>query len=92
MNWAQALASTRTELYQALLALLIRARKDAGMTQVALADRVGRRQTFVSKYELGERRLDIAEFIIISRAIGADPLALIQNAETEGPESGSASP
>jgi transcriptional regulator with XRE-family HTH domain len=92
LHWAQALASTRTELYQALLALLIRARKDAGMTQVALADRVGRRQTFVSKYELGERRLDIAEFIIISRAIGADPLALIQNAETEGPESGSASP
>jgi transcriptional regulator with XRE-family HTH domain len=56
------LASTRSELYKVLLAALIQARKDAGITQVELAARIGQRQTFVSKYELGERRLDVAEY------------------------------
>ena len=46
----------------------MQARKDAGITQVELGKRIGQRQTFVSKFELGERRLDVAEFIAVSRA------------------------
>jgi hypothetical protein len=34
-------------------------------------------QSFVAKYEGGERRLDVVEFIAIVRALGADPLKLI---------------
>jgi hypothetical protein len=34
----------------------------------------------VSKFELGERRLDVAEFVAVSKAIGADPHAIIQAA------------
>lgn len=64
-----------------MIELLVQARKDAGVTQVELGKRIGQRQTFVSKLELGERRLDAAEFIQISRAIGIDPYALMQNAE-----------
>ena len=71
------MASTRSELYQALLAALIQARKDAGLTQVELAERIGQRQTFASKYEVGERRLDVAEYVFIAKAIGSDPLRLI---------------
>ena len=61
----------------------MQARKDAGITQVELGKRLGRRQTFVSKFELGERRLDVAEFMAVSRAIGADPHEIIQTAEGE---------
>jgi transcriptional regulator with XRE-family HTH domain len=78
------LASTRSELYQALLAALIQARKDAGLTQVELAARIGQRQTFVSKYEKGERRLDVAEYITIARAIRVEPFAMMRKAEGRG--------
>ena len=60
----------------------MQARKDAGVTQVELGKRLGQRQTFVSKFELGERRLDVAEFVAVSRAIGTDPLKIIEAAET----------
>lgn len=66
-----------------MIELLVQARKDAGITQVELGKRLGQRQTFVSKFELGERRLDVAEFIIVSRAIGADPLKIIEATESD---------
>jgi transcriptional regulator with XRE-family HTH domain len=66
-----------------MIELLVQARKDAGLTQVELGKRLGQRQTFVSKFELGERRLDVAEFIAVSKAIGADPYDIIQAAETD---------
>lgn len=75
------MASTQPELYKILLQALIQARKDAGITQVELAARIGRRQTFVSKYETEERRLDVAEYIAIARAMGVEPYALMRNAE-----------
>lgn len=75
------MASTQPELYKTLLQALIQARKDADITQVELAARIGRRQTFVSKYETEERRLDVAEYIAIARAIGAEPCKLIRKTE-----------
>jgi DNA-binding XRE family transcriptional regulator len=56
--------------YQSLLARLRQARLDAGLTQVEVAQRLGVRQTFVSKVELGERRLDpveLAQFAALYR-------------------------
>jgi transcriptional regulator with XRE-family HTH domain len=75
------LTSTHPDLYRRILALLVQARKDAGLTQTEVARRLGQRQTFVSKYELGERRLDVAEYIEIAKVIGADPYALIRAAD-----------
>ena len=57
--------------------LMIGARKAAGLTQHALARRLKKPQSFVAKYEGGERRLDVVEFIAIARALGADPLKLM---------------
>jgi transcriptional regulator with XRE-family HTH domain len=57
--------------------LMVRARKAAGLTQHVLARRLNKPQSFVAKYEGGERRLDVVEFIVIARALGADPLKLM---------------
>ncbi|MEO5567493.1 MAG: XRE family transcriptional regulator, partial [Gemmatimonadaceae bacterium] len=38
----------------------------------------GRPQSFVAKYEGGERRIDVIEFIAIARALGADPVGLFR--------------
>ena len=70
--------------YRRLLAVLIRARKDAGMTQGDVARQLGQPQQFVSRYELGERRLDVFEYIDIAAAIGIDGLAEIAGLAGEG--------
>jgi transcriptional regulator with XRE-family HTH domain len=57
--------------------LMVGARKAAGLTQHALALRLKKPQSFVAKYEGGERRLDVVEFVMIARTIGADPLKLM---------------
>jgi transcriptional regulator with XRE-family HTH domain len=72
--------------YRHLLSLLVQVRKDAGITQQELAGKLGRPQSFVSKFERGERRIDVVEFLAISRAIGADPHALIRQIERLPPK------
>ncbi len=51
------------------------------MTQQELGKRLGQRQTVISKIETFERRVDVAEFILLCRAIGADPYHLLHQAE-----------
>ena len=65
--------SVFTEAYEILLELLVKTRKSAGVSQVELASRLGRPQPFVSYLERGERRIDVVEFCVIARALGADP-------------------
>jgi transcriptional regulator with XRE-family HTH domain len=60
------------------LDLLIKARKDAGLTQAEVASKLERPQSYISKYESGERRLDVVEFLELARAIGFDPNRLIK--------------
>jgi transcriptional regulator with XRE-family HTH domain len=48
----------------------VEARKGAGLTQNDLARRLSRPQSFVSKFERGERRLDVIEFLDVAQAIG----------------------
>lgn len=67
--------STHHPNYQTLLTLLRDVRERAGATQLALAEGLGNTQTFVSKVERGERRIDVVEFIEICEALGADPIA-----------------
>lgn len=62
--------------YKSMLEVLVAARKDAGVTQVELAKRLGKPQPFVSYVESGERRLDLIEFCAIARAMGYAPEVL----------------
>jgi transcriptional regulator with XRE-family HTH domain len=64
--------SIYSEEYQLFLRRLREARKTAGLTQIDLAARLGGRatQSFVSKCERGERRMDVAEVREFCRAMG----------------------
>lgn len=69
--------SIYTAEYQQLLDVLKQARKDRRITQLALAEALGRPQSFVHKYENGDRRLDVVEFVRIAQLLGLDPAAEI---------------
>ena len=59
--------------YRALISELVEQRKRLGLSQEALAVRLGQHQQFVSRYEIGERRLDVIEFADVSVALEVDP-------------------
>lgn len=63
---------------RALCELLVGARRRAGLTQSVVAQRLKRPQSFVAKYEGGERRLDLIEFITVAEALGTDPVKLLR--------------
>jgi len=64
--------------YRQLCRLLVARRKAAEMTQIDVAQRLKRPQSFVAKYERGERRIDVIEFLEIADAIGFDPAKAVR--------------
>jgi transcriptional regulator with XRE-family HTH domain len=50
---------------------LIALRNEAGLSQAELAKRLGKPPSFVGKYELGERRLDVIETMVVVGAMKA---------------------
>lgn len=61
-----------------LTGFITSARKAVNITQVELAARLGRPQSYVSKVERGERRLDAIEFCQVAEALGHDPATLLR--------------
>jgi transcriptional regulator with XRE-family HTH domain len=76
------LKSIYHDSYQTLLSLLVEARNAEGLTQQQLADKLERPQSFISKIENGDRRLDVIEFLQICRLLRADPYAVLKRIET----------
>lgn len=70
--------SVFTDTYDHFRELLIEARRNSNMTQVQLAEKLDRPQSFVSKYERGERRLDVVEFLQVAAALQIDPCQIIK--------------
>ena len=68
-----------TGRYNRFRLLLIEARKSRDLTQVELAAKLKRPQSFVSKYERGERRLDVIEFFNVARTLQIDPFAFLED-------------
>jgi transcriptional regulator with XRE-family HTH domain len=66
----------RTRGHRQLVAILVAAREEAGLSQRELAARLKRPRVFVGRYEAGERRIDVIEFIEIVRVLEADPRQL----------------
>lgn len=71
-------------LYRRLCRMLVDARKKSGLQQTDVAKRLSRPQSYVSKVESGERRLDVGEFVELATAIGVDPAALLRKAMQTG--------
>jgi transcriptional regulator with XRE-family HTH domain len=63
--------SVFTREYTALLRLLKETRIAADLTQTQLAERLGQSQSFVSKCERGERRLDVIQLRMICHILGS---------------------
>lgn len=70
--------SVHTQASRLLCELMVEARTEAGLTQRMLAARLGKPQSFVAKYETGERRLDVIEFLAVARAMETDPVELVR--------------
>lgn len=70
-------SSIFTQRHQEFIGFIASARKAADITQVELAARLRRPQSFVSKVERGERRLDVIEFCQVAEALGHDPAKLL---------------
>ena len=73
------MVSTNPSQYQLAIKWLVNQRHLCGVTQAELSKRLGKHQSFVSKYENGERRLDIAEIIEICKALRIDPHELVNS-------------
>lgn len=69
--------SLHTPEYERFRALLVAARENAGLTQVEVSSKLSRPQSFVAKYEGGERRLDVVEFLEVCAALGVEPDEII---------------
>ncbi len=58
---------------QAVCGRLLEIRRKSGLTQRELGRELKKAHSFISKCELGERRVDLAEFYWICKACGASP-------------------
>ncbi len=63
--------------YQRFLRLVIKARKEAGISQQELANMLNKPQSFISEYELGKKSLNVQEFAAITRNLKISADALI---------------
>jgi transcriptional regulator with XRE-family HTH domain len=66
------------ETYERFQKMLVEARRKSGLSQQEVADRLGRPQTYVSKCELGTRRIDVVEFLEMAEVLGFDPATFIE--------------
>ena len=62
--------------------LLVEARERSGLTQAQVATELRRPQSFVSKYENGERRLDVTEFLAVCAILEAKAEVIIATLQT----------
>lgn len=66
-----------SEVYLHIIEELKKGRKEAGLTQEEAARVLGCRQTFLSKIENSERRLDLVEFLLIAKTYQIDPVKVL---------------
>lgn len=63
---------------KALIEALTLARKEAGLSQMALAERLHCHQSMIARIESGERRIDVVELVVLARAIGVEASTILQ--------------
>lgn len=71
-----------SEEHRRLRDILRRERLAAGLRQSDVAERTGRSQAYISKFEKGDLRLDVIDFVRICQTIGCDPHRVLDEAMT----------
>ena len=71
--------TTDTEAHKTFCAEYVSAREKHGITQTAIAERLGVHQSLIARIESGSRRVDIIEYIALCRAAGVDPASFLVN-------------
>ena len=66
------------EIYLRLIADMRQARVDIGLTQSQLANLIGVRQSYISKYEAGQKRLDIVELVTLCNILKLDVVEIVK--------------
>ena len=66
------------ERYQAFIKQLVLARKACGLTQMQVAEKLSKPQSYIAKVEGADRKLDVMEFVELCQAINVDPTTLIK--------------
>lgn len=56
-------------------------RAEAGLSQAQFAERLGRTQTWVAKYETGQRRIDFLDLRVLCQALGVDVVSVVRRFE-----------
>ena len=72
--------SVHTSVYKELIRRFVVARNAAGLTQQAVADQLGKPQSYVAKVEGLERRVDIVELLQLAAVLSWDPMPAIREA------------
>lgn len=67
----------KDDRYKDLIGRLKARRKELGLSQQALGDHIGRHKQFISRIEIGERRLDVVEIVDYAAALGLDARDLV---------------
>lgn len=74
--------SLHTPEYEHFRMLLVSARERSGLTQAEVSGKLARPQSFVAKYEGGERRLDVVELIRVCMALGVEPMDIVAQVQS----------
>ena len=75
-----------TETYRLFRTQLVAVRKGANLSQAQLAKKLGKPPSYVAKYELGERRLDVVEMCVILKCINIQPCKFLKVIFDDAPE------
>jgi len=79
--------ASQAEDYRRFLARLRAAREEAGLSQVEVASQLGKPQSFVSKCESGERRVDVVELAAFAEVYGVSLDRFVNNGPARMPTS-----
>jgi len=77
------MSMTKRRMYESLQRALVQARQSKGLTQTEIAAHLGKPQSFVSKYESGERRLDVVEFIEVCQVLSIKPQSILNKIDSD---------
>jgi transcriptional regulator with XRE-family HTH domain len=70
--------SIHTTEHRALVAAFIQARRNAKLTQLELAKKLGWKQSLIARVESGQRRIDAMDIVLWGKAVGVDPRELFE--------------